>query len=171
MKVFSRILGIVVFAFAAYFLIGVLVPSIEYEIELVIDRPPDMVFEAFMDEDLPYKWVRGLESITQIKGDSVHVGAVYSVGINDGNKLRVFEETITELTPGSSLTYDLSSKDISGVVEVNCSSHDDGTLLHVVTKLTGNAWFMRSFLPLFKQSLKEESIGNYETLRSLIMVN
>ena len=169
MKTFSRILGTVVLFFVGFFLIGVIVPKVSYTIELDVERPPHVVFQALTDSELLPQWVRGLETSKLIDGETGEPGSVYSMVVNDGGRSVEFSETVLRFEPDSVLAYSLESRALSGVVNIRSTPNDKGTTITIDTELTGRVWFVRSLLPLYAQSLKERNTGEYQQLRSLLV--
>ncbi|MFT5279916.1 MAG: hypothetical protein ACI9P8_001555, partial [Bacteroidia bacterium] len=101
MKAFSRILGTIVLFFVAFFLIGVFVPSVSYDIEIEIDRPANEVFPALTDSELSPKWIRGLISSALVHGEVGKPGSKYTMTIDRSGRAETFEETIIQSKPDS----------------------------------------------------------------------
>lgn len=168
MKAFSRILGTIVLFFVAFFLIGVFIPSVSYDIEIEINRPPGAVFQALTDSELLPQWVSGLKSSKLISGKTENSGAIYSMIVEDGDQTVAFEETITRFEPDSILSYSLDSKSVRGSVSIKCMPESTNTRLQVSTKLVGNVWFSRSLLPLIKHSIFERNDSDYNNFKLLM---
>ncbi len=168
MKAFSRVLGSVALVFVIFFLIGVFIDHVDYRIEMTIDSPPDKVFNALTDRDLQLEWIHGLQESVLVEGNEVAVGSVYSVVVLDGTKTVQFTEKIERSEPDSILEYSINSKGMDGYVMIECKIQGTKTLLTVNTELTGTVWFVRSLLPLIKQSLYEKNLKDYEKFASLL---
>jgi uncharacterized protein YndB with AHSA1/START domain len=170
MKTFSRILGTIVLFFVAFFLIGIFIPTISYDIEIEIDRPTNEVFQALTDSILLPQWVNGLKSSKLTNGRPRASGAVYSIVIQDGDQTVAFEETIVRIEPDSVLFYMLESKTFNGTVLIKCQETLEKTVLTAHTTLEGNLWFIKSLLPLIKQSIFERKYSDYNNFKSLLKV-
>ena len=168
MKLFSRILGTIVLFFVAFFLIGIFIPSISYDIEVEINRSPREVFQALTDSEMLPQWISGLRSLELVDGNTGNSGAVYTMTVDDGTQSVAFEETILRFEPDSVLAYSLESKSVRGSVIIKCRGLETNTKLAIHTELQGNVWFTRSFLPLFKKSLIDRNTEDYRSLKSLL---
>ena len=168
MKTFSRLIGTIALFLVTFFLIGVVVPHISYTIDLKIERPQNVVFQALTDSDLLPQWISGLETSKLVNGETGVPGSIYSMVINDGARSVVFSEEVLRFEPDSVLSYSLESKAMAGKVVIRSTQDGSFTRLKIDTELTGRVWFMKSLLPLYSTNLKERNTRDYQKLKSIL---
>ncbi|MFT5919413.1 MAG: hypothetical protein ACI9FU_001221, partial [Granulosicoccus sp.] len=161
MKTFSRIIGSVSLVIVAFFLIGVFVNRISYNIELTLDRPAHQVFNSITNRKLQKQWVNGLQSSELIKGPDKAEGAIYAVRVLDGSRTIQIIEQIERLEPDSLLEYAIETNGIEGRVIIQLINQEKTSLLRITTELEGTVWFMKSLLPLLKHTLYERDLRDY----------
>lgn len=169
MKTFGRLLGIFALFLAGFFLIGVLIPILSYDIELEIDQPRNAVFQAITDSELLPKWVSGLESSELLEGRTGKPGSVYQMILKDGGRIVKFNETVIRFEPDSILTYSIESQGLKGDISISLINMDSRkTKLAINTRLHGTVWFTSSLLPLIQESLKARNEKDYRKLKSIL---
>jgi uncharacterized protein YndB with AHSA1/START domain len=151
-----------------FFLPGVIIPSISYEIEMTIDKPARKVFEAITNRDLQKQWVDGLQSCELTHGKQNATGSEYSVSVLDGETTVDFVEKIVRLELDSLFEYSIEANGMEGIVLINCTEYNETSTLLIRIEWTGSYWFTKSILPLLKKTLYYRELQSFENFKSLL---
>lgn len=163
-----KIIGIVLTTIVVVFLvIGLIVPSYEYDSSIEVNAPVEKCWSAFHDVKKMNQWLKGFESLTLKSGDSLSIGSVYEIVITDGDHRMVMSEKITEVNAPQRVSYQLDND----VLRSEFSFSFDGTSPTKITshyKVTGNNIAWRSILFLSKSYMTSSAAEQLSSLKKVI---
>ncbi|MBT8376493.1 MAG: SRPBCC family protein, partial [Bacteroidia bacterium] len=79
MKILQYILGIIAFLVIAFFLLGLIKQDVNYDCEIMVDKPLAEAWAVSQDESKMADWLDGFQKVEPISGTQGTVGAVADV--------------------------------------------------------------------------------------------
>lgn len=163
-----RITGISLLSIVVvFFLVGLLVPSYEYESSIEVSASPEKCWKTFHNVKLMNQWIPGFESLTLKGGDSLAVGSQYEIIITEDDHRMVMSEKITEVNAPSRVSYELNND----VLKSEFSYSFEGTSPTTIKghyKVTGNNVVWRSILFLSKSYMTGATDNQLASLKKVI---
>lgn len=163
-----RIIGISLLSIVVvFFLLGLLVPSYEYETSMEVNASPEKCWKIFHNVKLMNQWLPGFESLTLKGGDSLAVGSQYEIIITEDDHRMVMSEQITEVNAPSKISYELNND----VLKSEFSYSFKGASSTIITghfKVTGNNIAWRSVLFLSKSYMTGATENQLTSLKKVI---
>jgi uncharacterized protein YndB with AHSA1/START domain len=162
-----KIIGFAIVALIAlFFSLGVFVPQYEYESTVTVNAPREKCWKIYHSPSLMGQWMRGFESLTLKKGDSLAVGSEYEIVIVDGERMEM-REHITAVNPFHSVSYELTNDVLTS--EYTFYFEGEGnTRIRAHYKVTGNNIILKSMLLLFKGAISSSSQEQLNLLKKAI---
>lgn len=147
-------------AAAAFFVPGLLWPTLEYESRVAIDLPRDRVWEKFNDDSKMKEWLRGLESIELVEGEKGKPGSRYRLVIeNEGERVEILE-TMKEIRPPELYSFTLEAEPLINEVAVTFSEVDGKTEMIQKEAVTGKSLVWRSLFYWLQSTFQRNSKEN-----------
>ncbi len=163
-----KIIGISLAAVLIIFLgIGLIVPSYDYQSSIQVNASPEKCWGVFHNTKLMSQWLQGLESLTLKSGDSLAVGSLYEIVVNDDGHRMVMSEKIIEVRAPTKVSYELNND----VLKSKFSFSFDGSQSTTVSShynVTGNNILWKSILFLSKSYMTTASQGQLTSLKKVI---
>jgi uncharacterized protein YndB with AHSA1/START domain len=154
LKYFS--IGILV-AVLSFFSIGLLHPSFEYENQITVEAPVEVVYEIFTNESLSSEWLIGFQGYEILEGEPLTVGAKFLMKFETDGQPYEFVEIMTAIEDNEEFSFHIDSDEQDGV-----------TTLTSTTYTSGRNMVYRSFWYIIKGVFQEQSQMNYDLLKGVI---
>lgn len=165
------LLGIVLVT-SGFLLLGVFVPKVSYSTEVVVNKPVDETWDAFMNQDLMSKWLEGLQSIKVIKGDATTPGSTYEVKVIQQDQEIVMTETLTDYKEKELYAFTLDGNGMTSTQEVKFEPEGTNqTKVTVNSVAEGKGVFMKSIFALSKSMLQTNSDKTYNSFKKVVEKN
>lgn len=149
-----------IFAALAFFVPGLLWPTLEYESRVAVDLPRDRVWEKFNDESKMSEWLTGLQSIELIEGERGKPGSRYKLIIeNEGERVEILE-TMKEIRPPGLYSFTLEAEPLVNEVTVTFNEADGKTEIVQKEAVTGKTLVWRSLFYWLQSTFQRNSKQN-----------
>ena len=171
MKILKYILGILAILALGFVLIGYIMPTVEYDCEIEVDKPLAEAWAFAQDEEKLGEWLTGLQKIEHINGTPGTVGAVSDVHFDANGEMTTIRETITEIKPDESISMTYESEFMDMDYTMAMSDSNGKTKINSSTVTKGNSFFSRSLMALMGGSIKQQEKTNLAKLKAAIERN
>jgi hypothetical protein len=152
---------------AAFFGIGLIIPSYEYQSFIEVNATPEKCWAIYHDTNRMNEWLKGFESLTLKNGDSLAAGSTYEIVVTDDGHRMVMNEKIIDVTAPTRVSYELTND----VLKSEFSFSFEGTTSTRITskyKITGNNILWKSILFLSKSYMTSSGQEQLEELKKII---
>lgn len=171
MKYIKYIVGIMVLLVLIYILIGVIKPTLDYENEIIVDKPVAEAWAVTQDEEKMSEWLTGYQKIEHISGTPGTVGAVSDMHFVENGKNTVIRETITEIVPEKSISMTFENDFMDMDYTMTIAPENGNSKINSYTTVEGNGIFAKPMTTIFAGSFKNQEQTNLSKLKSTIENN
>lgn len=169
MKILLYVIGFIVFCFAGFFLVGFVVPRVEYGTELQVNRSVAQSWTVFTSPELTGQWMEGFQKFEKIKGEPLSAGSEFFVHIREnGQDYRALEK-VEKVITNKEYTILLQNELFEDRVIVKFDSTAPySTKMQSIHQMQAKHWFMRSLFVFLKSSFKQRDEATMLKLKNLI---
>ncbi len=168
MKVLKVLFVLAVVAVLGVVGLGLAVPQVDYSVSINVERPADVVWDAFHDHEKATSWISGLESFELVSGNGIEEGTKYRMTfIEKGEKL-VIDETIETVVPHERFVFSSTGESMMMRADTEFEPNANGTTVTSHVTMEGEGILMSALLPLMKGKIAERQQGDLEALKALI---
>lgn len=176
MKILKYLFFIIVGLIVAFFLLGLVKPTVEYGHEITVDKPLKEAWAVHHDETRLGEWLEGFKSIELIEGRSGEVGSKYKVIVNPGEGEDDFEMTETIVSKKDFDHMGLSfDSDMMQFDQTTSFSEANGkTTIKTDSKVSGKGMVMRSMFAMMEMvggMFQKQEVKNINKLKEVIEAN
>jgi uncharacterized membrane protein len=169
MRTFRFFAGGFIVLLAGFLLIGVFIPTVNYETKIEIGRPVNETFAIFKNDTNLGRWMVGFQSLERLEGEAGQAGSLYKVNVLQNGKKFEIMQRIVDREDNRSLIYELDNETLNSHVEMKFNDIGLGrTQLVIKNKLRGKTMLLRSVFPFFKSAFRESDEINYEQLKRMM---
>jgi hypothetical protein len=141
---------------------------VSFEIEILINSPPEIVDEALWNPENAVYWNKGLERFEVVKGEPRKVGTVGRLHFVQGGKKHIMEDVLEYSDPGRRYRSRVSGPAIEAIVETTLEPVDGKTKVKVVWDGKGKKLLVRLMLRFFINKLIRQSNEEFKTFKRLV---
>ena len=171
MKYLKYVLGTLAALIIGFILIGIIKPTVDYECEIMVDKPLAEAWAVAQDPEKMADWLAGFQRVEHISGTPGAVGSVSNVHFDtDGQEMSI-RETITEIVPNESIAMLFESDFMNMDYDMALSAVDGKTRISTSTSAVGNNILSKSLMALMGGSLKGQEDTNLVNLKNTIEQN
>lgn len=171
MKYLKYILGILAILVIGFFLMGIINPELNYEFEIIVEKPAAESWAVVQDDERMSEWLPGFLKNEHISGTPGTVGAVSRVYFdNDGQQMSI-KETITDIVPDESISMTFEDDFMNMDYQMSLSEIDGKTKINTSTTAVGNGMISKSIMALMGGSIKAQEETNLANLKRTIEQN
>ena len=156
---------VVVLLVAAFLLVGVAFPVVEYTTTVEINKPRDLTWSVMRERK---DWIYGFKSYEQLSGTPDQPGSRSRVTVVRDGRETTFDSELLEIRPpeyaSSRLTNDMLAHD----AKVRLSESGGKTTIVSDEHLEGRNLFWRSIFAIFKSQIVETSRKNFDGLKRAV---
>ena len=164
-KVLYTGLSLIVAAVLALVIMGLFMNEVQYTATVRIHGSIEDTWQIFTDLDRRVEWLEGFEYAQQVSGNAFEIGAVSIHHFEGGN---TYHETVTSVVEHQQLTTTIATDLFTGTVTTTLEDQGDAVRLQQHTLLTGETFFWRAILPLFKPLMQRQLIDSLDRLEELV---
>ncbi len=168
MRIIRYFIYLIAILVILFFALGVINPQVKYSHDVTIERPIELTWEVFMNEELMYQWIPNLKSIELIAGKKNGLGSKYRMIVEDDGKEYEIIETITEIDKHYKISILLENDVLTNEVETIFTHLNGRTKLNTSVEIEGKDLLMKSSLFLMKGHFMEQSDDSYQKLKALV---
>ena len=133
--------------------------------EIVINRPPDDVFEFLANPENDPQWRSGVIDLKRVSGYGI--GARYAQGVKGPGGRRIPADIeITELTPGETIAFQTVTGPVRPRGRYRLTAVDDGTRVRFELEADVNG-LKRLMAPMVQKTMNNE-VGQLDRLKRVI---
>ena len=133
--------------------------------EIVINRPPDDVFEFLANPENDPQWRSGVIDLKRVSGNGI--GARYAQGVKGPGGRRISADIeITELIPGETIAFHTLSGPVRPRGRYQLTAVDGGT--RVRFELEANVKGLRRLIAPMVQKTMNKEVGQLDRLKRVI---
>ena len=152
---------IVVLLVAAFFCMGMILPTVEYTTTVEINKPREQTWQVMRDRK---DWIFGFNSFEPLGGTPNQPGSQARVTVVRDGRETTFDTELLEIkAPEYSVTR-LTNDMLTHDAIVRLSESDGKTTIVSNEKLEGKNAFWRSIFVIFKGTIVETSRKNFDGL-------
>lgn len=169
MKVLKILGGVLLVIILAFFLIGVVSPTTTYENSITVNKPVDVAWEIFTDEQKMDQWLVGMQSIETLEGEPLEEGSRYRLIFNmEGEEIAITEEVI-RVSENELFAFTLDSDPLTSEVEIRFTALDSTTTkIEALTITEGKGIFWKPIITLSGSVMQQQSQQSYDKLKALV---
>jgi uncharacterized membrane protein len=140
----------------------------KFEITTIINKPPDVVWKAFIDQENMTHWMRYLEKVEVIKGKFGEVGAMAHLHYVEKGRSYVLEDKMLSYEEGKRIKSLVSGQGMIIEVETNIESISDGTKISMMWNGTSKSFIARIILKLMRGKISRQAQAEIDTFKRLV---
>jgi len=171
MKILKYILGVLAVLVLVFFLLGIFVPEISYQVETVADKPMAESWAVSQDPSKISEWLMGYQKTEPVSGTPGTVGAVSDIYFVQNGEEMVIRETITAIVPNESISMTFASDFMNMEYQIAMTDDNGKTKITSNTTAMGNGMVSKSIMALVSASVQEQEETNLGMLKKAIESN
>lgn len=171
MKYVVFILGFLALLFVGFLTVGFLKPEIEYDCEIVVNKPLAESWAVSQDDSKMAERLVGFQRIEPVQGTPGTVGAVSDVYFKNDGKEMIVREKIIEINEHQSISMLFKSDFMDMDYTLQMEPSGSSTIIRSSTLCQGNSWVSKSILALMGTTIKEQEETNLAKLKQTIEAN
>ena len=140
----------------------------KFHISTHINRPPEVVHQAFIDPDNSVQWMQDLVKFETIRGKADEAGAVAHLHYNQKGKSYILEDVLEYCEPGRKYISQVSGGGLSAHVEISIDPAEGGTDITMIWNGTGKNLIIKVMLWLMRGKIKRGAQAELETFKRLV---
>lgn len=152
----------------AFICIGVAVPSYNYQFSTRVKASPEKCWRTFHNTRLMNQWISGLESFVLKSGDSLALGSIYEIVVNDDGHRMAMSEKIIEVAAPARVSYELNNDVLKSEFTFSFEGDSSTTMINSHYKITGNNIAWKSILFLSKSYMSSSANDQLISLKKVI---
>ncbi len=169
MKFLAWFIGLLVLLVMGFLAIGVVKPSVSYQVQTQVAATPTEAFDVFIDVGRMSEWLEGFERIENLSGAPGEVGSRWRLHfVDERGAPMVFEEEVTGFIPGELFSYRGDSPFTMLEASTEFEPVEGGTRITMTADLQGKGIIWRSMMALSQGQLKARSEADFARLKRLI---
>lgn len=171
-RIFFGLVALSAVLFAGFFSIGRLIPKVDVDLSVTIDRSVDVVFKAFNDPFDRMDWLEGYEGTERVSGALGIPGSVSTVFLSHDGKQFEMREELKAYGENELVEVLLSSEMFTQRLKVTFTAIDSGmTEVGMTSIIEGSSWFVRSMMGLARDRMQQQEEQNLIRLKELLESN
>lgn len=139
-----------------------------FEIEVVIDRPVDVVFPLFNDGSKMPLWMEGFERIEHLGGEPGTVGSQSRLVFRENGREIVLDETMTAVKPNEELAFSVSAPMIASDVTIRFTPEEGRTRVRSTNAVRGTGLFGWAMVPMLAGSIRRRTEGDMRRFKEMV---
>lgn len=157
---------LIVLLAAGFFSIGLIYPKIQNRTQVEINKPAEVVWAYFVDENNMSEWIEGFKKVEIISGKRNEVGSKYRMTFDEGGSEFVMIETVKEFNPPDVYAFRLENEVITDDVKITFKESDGITTVVQEDNVVGGNIFWSSLFVLTQSNLKSNVQKALDKLKS-----
>lgn len=171
MKYLKYAIGGLAILFVIFLLLGVFKPTVEYDSEIIVDKPLAESWAVTQDEEKLSEWLSEFQRTEPVSGTPGTVGAVLDVYFGEEGQEMKIRETITEIIPNQSISMTYESDFMNMDYQMTMTPINGKTKINSTTTASGNGIFSKSMMAMMAGSIKKQEDTNLVNLKKTIEAN
>lgn len=167
MKFLRYFIMILLVLMGLFLLIGLLKKEINYSVETIVDRPINLVWEKFNDEDITMEYIPEIEKITRLKELPGMVGTTtkYKMG---GSRPMDIVETVRSYEEGKHISLEFDATGMTKLDTYNFSDFGGKTKISSTHKIKGDGIMTNAMYFLMKRLFVSTDKGHQSKFKNIV---
>jgi predicted ester cyclase len=141
---------------------------VKFIITTVIDQPPEIVWNAYIDPQNMLQWERYLEKVEVVKGKLGEIGAVAHLHYLEKGRSYILTDTLLEYEEGKRILSNVVGQGMDIEVETNFNAVPNGTQISISWNGTTNSFIGRFILRMMQGKIAKQAKAELLTFRHLV---
>lgn len=140
---------------------------INFKTGIIIDKPIDIVYQAFIDPDNMVKWTTDLEKFEIVKGKFGEIGATARLYYRQKGRINIMEDKLEYIEPGKKLISSVTGEGLTARVETNFKALNGSTEVVIHWSGKPTIFLLKLLLPFLKNKIKkgaQEELNRFKNL-------
>ena len=146
MKYLKYILIGIILLVVVFFGRGLITSSIEYDGEVVINKPAKECWAVMSDASRISEWLPSIQKMELVSGEPQTVGAVSTIYVSENGNEMTMQETITEVVDNERMAMTYTMDFMNMVYEMNLKEVDGQTTITTHSVTEGNGLFPKAMV-------------------------
>jgi len=168
MKIVKWVLVVLLFILVAFFTLGLVRPTVQYESKILVDKPVDRSFMVFLDVSKMGEWLTGFKKIEIVKGMPNIPGSIFNLTMEINGKEITVTEEVTDFRWYDRFSFTLEHDLMSVKCENVFAAQDMKTEITCTYTVTGKNLFWRSLDVLLKGKMEKQAQDDFDKLKKVI---
>jgi uncharacterized protein YndB with AHSA1/START domain len=165
-KILLGFLGIILLLVICFLALGFMYPTLTTETRLTINKPRDVVWQYFTNQNTLKDWLPNVKSIENISGEPMTAGSKFKMTFDDNGGEIVMTETMTEVKAPEIFAFTLENNVITAHDRITFIDKGDKTDVVENNTFSGGNVFWRSLFALMKSNFEKKAAENYQRLKT-----
>ena len=140
----------------------------ESSVEVLIEKPVEVVFATLLDDEKTKEWLTGFDGIETLEGTAGEVGCRSKVSFSQKGRTVELIETILSRTDNEEISFQFESKPMVAFTQVRLTPEWKSTRLTATTRVEPKGWINRLLLPLMKSAMRNRQAQDYERFKGVV---
>ncbi|WP_299012449.1 SRPBCC family protein [uncultured Polaribacter sp.] len=153
-----KIILIIISVFALLFLAtGLVVKETNYTASVIVDKPAEVVFNAFADVESSKNWIPEIKTIETVNKNAGVTGSVYNITIQNNDQEINMSEKILAYVPHKKITFFFDAENMLKKDDYNFTEENGKTKITLNAKCQSDSYIVSCIFPYFKGTFQEQS--------------
>lgn len=168
MKIIGIISSILFSLIFLFFSIGLVIPRINYESSIEIEKPVVLVYNMFTNSNLLDDWLTGFQKIEQIEGKQGTIGSKYLLTWKKDDDSITETENVVDIREYERLIISGERETMWVLSTIKFRSYDSITEVTFLRSVKGKNPVWRSLLPFYKSQMEQELTDDLMNLKIVL---
>ncbi len=168
MKIIGFFSSFLLFIAAVFFSIGIIIPNINFESRIEIERPVVLVFDAFTNSKILDDWLTGFQKIEKIEGNPRTAGSKYKLILKTNDELFTVIENVVDVREFEQLIIRGEQETMWTLSTTKFRSYGPITQVICIRSVKGKNLFWRSLLPFYKSEMVQQLANDLTNLKIVL---
>lgn len=140
----------------------------KFKITTTINKPHEIVWNAFIDPQNMLHWTKYLEKVESIKGEFGEIGATAHLHYLEKGRSYILEDKLLEYEKGKRILSQVSGQGMIIEVETIFDALPNITTISMTWNGTSKSFMVRTMLRLMQKKIAKQAEAELEHFKSLV---
>jgi uncharacterized membrane protein len=141
---------------------------VKFKITTSINKPPEIVWNAFIDAQNMLHWTKYLEKVEVVKGKFGEVGATAHLHYLEKGRSYILEDKLLGYEEGKRILSQVSGQGMNIEVETILNALPNDTNISMTWNGTSKSFMVRFMLRLMQKKIAKQAKAELEHFKSLV---
>jgi len=140
----------------------------KFKISIVINKPIDVVIQAYLEpKNIPY-WMTNINKSEVIKGKMGEVGSIVHLHYNNNGQISIIEDKLIYCEAGIKYVSRRVNQSLDVHLETNFRSLKNASKMSLIWSGKGNYFIVKLLIPLMRKNLRKVAKSELTRFKNLI---
>lgn len=140
----------------------------KFRIDIKINKPVKVIYQAFVEPGNILKWSTDLEKFELVNGEFDEIGAVVHLHYKQNNRTYILEDKLEYLDPGKKIISQVSGESLIVIVETIFNSIDEESTEMIMVWNGKGKKALKFLLPFLKNKIKNRALLELNMFKKLV---